>query len=158
MGADFGASFLNCKEGKVVRLTLTELGHPHLSTPVHCDVTTATGIANSPVKKQCARSMEMKLCSVSDQVSLDIFQVQWHPGQENLADYQSKHHSLNHHVAVCPWYLHTEYSPRLLPSAIKPSILRGCVETRSRGYTKGSPLPRVPNRQNVMAAATLTLC
>ena len=25
----------------------------------------------------------------------------------------------------------------------------------TRGYTKGSPLPRIPNRQNAMAAAVL---
>ena len=36
-------------------------------------------------------------------------------------------------------------------------ILQGAVETLPRGYTKGSPLPRVPNRQNAMAAAVLTM-
>ena len=115
---------------------------------MHCDNATATGIANSTVKKQRARSMEMKFFWVSDQVELNIFQVRWHPGQENLGDYQSKHHPAAHHIAVRPWYLHRENSPRLLPRAVKPSILRGCVETLPRGYTKGSPLPRVPNRQN----------
>ena len=154
--AELGALFLNCKEGKVLRLTLNELGHPQPPTPVHCDNATATGIANSTVKKQRARSMEMKFFWVSDQVELNIFQVRWHPGQENLGDYQSKHHPAAHHIAVRPWYLHTENSPRLLPRAVKPSILRGCVETLPRGYTKGSPLPRVPNRQNAMAAAVLT--
>jgi hypothetical protein len=38
-------------------------------------------------------------------------QVKWHPGQENLADYQSKHHIGTHHQAVCPWYLHEKHSP-----------------------------------------------
>ena len=52
--------FMNCKEGKNVRLVLEELGHPQLATPVHCDHNTATGIANDIFKKQRSRSMEMR--------------------------------------------------------------------------------------------------
>lgn len=151
--AELGALFLNCKEGKIIRLTLHELGHPQPPTPVHCDNATAVGIANNTVKRQRSWSMEMRFFWVSDQVELGIFQVKWHPGHENLADYQSKHHTSAHHIAVRPWYLHTELSPRLLPRAVKPSNLRGCVETLPRGYSRSSPLPRIPNSQNAMAAA-----
>jgi hypothetical protein len=35
--AELAALFLNCKEGKIVRLILEELGHPQPPTPVHCD-------------------------------------------------------------------------------------------------------------------------
>ena len=48
--AELGALFLNCKEGMIFRLTLKELGHPQPKTPIHCDNTTAIGIANSTVK------------------------------------------------------------------------------------------------------------
>ena len=44
------ALFLNCKEGKIIRLILQELGHMQPSTPVHCDNKTAAGIANDMVK------------------------------------------------------------------------------------------------------------
>ena len=50
--AELGALFLNLKEGKTLRLTLMELGHVQPPTPVHCDNSTATGIANDSVKKQ----------------------------------------------------------------------------------------------------------
>ena len=33
--AEFGALFLNCKEGKVLRLTLKEMGHRQPPTPIH---------------------------------------------------------------------------------------------------------------------------
>ena len=54
---ELGALFLNYKEGKVLRLTLEEMGHRQPPTPVHCDNLTATGIANDTVKKQRSRSI-----------------------------------------------------------------------------------------------------
>jgi hypothetical protein len=45
--AELGALFLNCKEGIIFRLTLKELGHPQPKTPIHCNNTTAVGIANN---------------------------------------------------------------------------------------------------------------
>jgi hypothetical protein len=50
--AKLGALFLNIKDGVILRLILTELGHKQSPTPVHCDNQTATGIANDTVKKQ----------------------------------------------------------------------------------------------------------
>ena len=35
--AELAALFLNCKEGKIIRLILQELGHMQPYTPVHCD-------------------------------------------------------------------------------------------------------------------------
>ena len=58
--AELGALFLNMKEGRIFRLTLAELGHPQPPTPIHCDNATAVGIVNNTVKKQRARSMEMR--------------------------------------------------------------------------------------------------
>eukprot|EP00804_Cyclotella_cryptica_P004885 CCRYP_004953-RA/>CCRYP_004953-RA protein AED:0.21 eAED:0.22 QI:0/0/0/1/0.5/0.33/3/0/1060 len=57
--AELGALFLNCKEGKILRLVLQELRHTQPPTPTHCDNETARGIANNTVKKQRSRSMEM---------------------------------------------------------------------------------------------------
>jgi len=92
-----GTLFVNCKEGKVLRLTLEEMGHPQPPTPVHCDNLTATGIVNDTVKKQRSRSMEMRLFWVADQVKMGNFDVQWHPGQEKLAKYFTKHFNGIHH-------------------------------------------------------------
>ena len=105
--AELGALFLNCKECTVVRLILQELGHTQPPTPVHCDNSTPVGITNGTVKKQRSQSMEMRFFLVTDQVALGRFNIQWHPGQENLADYFTKHFEAIHHIAVRPWYLHT---------------------------------------------------
>eukprot|EP00804_Cyclotella_cryptica_P008022 CCRYP_004538-RB/>CCRYP_004538-RB protein AED:0.45 eAED:0.39 QI:0/-1/0/1/-1/0/1/0/221 len=142
--AELGALFLNCKEGKILRLVLQELGHTQPPTPTHCDNETATGIANNTVKKQQSRSMEMRFFWVADQVNRHHFQVRWHPGQKNLADYFTKHFEARHHISVRPWYLHTKDSPHFLPRAAAPSSLRGCVGTLPNGYMRTSPLPRIP--------------
>jgi hypothetical protein len=73
--------------------------------------------------------MEMQYFGVCDKVTQDAYDVKWHPGQENLTDYQSKHHLGVHHQAICPWYLYIKNSPSVLPQAIRSSTLNGCVGT-----------------------------
>jgi hypothetical protein len=146
--AELGALFLNCKEGIIFRLTLEELGHSQPKTPVHCDNATTVGIANNTVKRQRSRLMEMRYFLVGDKEAQDVYEIKWHPGQENLADYQSKHHIGSHHQAVLPWYLHEINSPLVLPRAARPSTLKGCVGNLPKGYIRNVPLPRVPRDQS----------
>jgi hypothetical protein len=87
--------------------------------------------------------MEMRFFRVTDQVALGNFNVTWHPGQENLADYFTKHFEARHHQAVRPWYLQMHNSPRILPRALAPSALKGCVGTLPHGYAKSVPLPHL---------------
>ena len=68
-----------------------------------------------------------------------MYALHWHPGQENLADYQSKHHISSHHATVRPWYLHMDSSPQVLPWAERPSTLKGCVRTLKDGYVHNVP-------------------
>ena len=100
---------------------------------MHCDNKTAAGIANDTVKKQRARSMEMRFFYITDQVNRGLFDVQWHPCQENLADYFTKHFDSKHHQEVRPWYLHMHNSPSVLPRAAAPVTLQGCAGTLSMG-------------------------
>jgi hypothetical protein len=125
-------------------MTLEKLGHPQPKTQVHCDNVTAVGIANNTVKWQRSRLMEMRYFLVCDKIAQEAYDVRWHPGQENLADYQSKHHIGTHLKAVCPWYLHNKHSPLVLPRATRSSTLKGCVGTLPKGYIHNIPLPRVP--------------
>ncbi len=67
---------------------------------------------------------------------------------ENLADYQSKHHPGAHRTAVRPYYLHKKNSTWELPRAIRPSTLKGCVETLKDGCIRNVPLPQVPQIQS----------
>jgi hypothetical protein len=113
--AKLGALFLNCKEGMIFCLTLDELGHPQPKTQVHCNNSTVVGIKNNTVKRQHSQSMEMRHFWVCDKITQSAYNIKWYPRQENLADYQSKHHIGMHHQAVRPCYLHTKHSPLVLP-------------------------------------------
>jgi hypothetical protein len=146
--AELGALFHNCQTGIIFRSILEDMGHPQPKTPVHCDNATAVSIANQTVKRQRSRSMEMRFFWVSDKCAQDMDALHWHPGQENLADYQSKHHAGAHHTKVRPWYLHESNSPRELPRALRPSALKGCVGTLAGGYLNKVPLPRAPLLQS----------
>ncbi len=92
--------------------------------------------------------MEMRFFWVGDKIAQNMYDISWHPGIENLADYQSKHHIGSHHVRVRPWYLHMKSSPRYLPRAQSRSTLKGCVGTLKDGYVHNVPLPRAPQIQS----------
>jgi hypothetical protein len=151
--AELGALFHNCQDGIIFRQTLTDMGHPQPKTPVHCNNATAVGIGNNTTKRQRSHSMEMQYFWVGDKIAQDMFALHWHPGQENLADYQSKHHIGSHHLAVRPWYLHMHDSPKLLPRSLWPSALKGCVGTLQNGYLCKVTLPRVPQVQRASPTA-----
>ena len=98
--------------------------------------------------------MEMWFFWVADQVKMGIFDVQWHRGQENLADYFTKHFVGMHHREVRLWYLHENNPPRYLPRAAAPSTLRGYVGTLANGYIQSVPLSRVAARAAHVTAVT----
>ena len=100
--------------------------------------------------------MEMRFFWVGDKIAQEMYSLKWHPGQENLADYQSKHHNGAHHKAVRPWYLHLENPPWVLPRAQRPSALKGCVGTLKDGYVRKVPLPRAPRIQHTSHVTNVT--
>ncbi len=83
-----------------------------------------------------------------------MYDITWHLGMENLADYQSKHHIGLHHAAVRPYYLHQENSPSILPRATRHSTLKGCVGTLENGCIRNVPLPRIPRIQSTSQVAS----
>ena len=97
--------------------------------------------------------MDMKSFWTCEKDAQKVFLFTWHPGMENLADYQSKHHPSGHHTAVRPYYLHKKKSPFELPRAIRQSILKGCLGTLKDGYVRNVPLPRV---QRIQSASDYT--
>ena len=58
--AKVGALFVNTKEGKIVRTTLTEMGFPPPATPVTTDNSTANRIMNDTICRQRSRAINMR--------------------------------------------------------------------------------------------------
>eukprot|EP00957_Ditylum_brightwellii_P178537 13599907-Ditylum_brightwellii.AAC.1 len=93
--------------------------------------------------------MNMRYFWLLDQVKLKNFDVSWHPVQEKLADYATKHYTGPHHQHVRPYYVHTTGSPRFLPCASAPRVLQGCTKSPDKDiqtYNGQTPLPRRVSR------------
>ena len=147
--AKLGALFLNCQEGTIFKTTLEDLlEHPQPKIPVHCDNVTVVGIVNNSIKQQRLQAIDMRYFWTCEKDAQNVYSFKWHPGMENLADYQSKHHPGAHHTAVRPYYLHETNPPLELPCAIRQSTLKGCVGTLKDGYVHNVPLPRIPRIQS----------
>ncbi len=71
------------------------------------------GAANNTIKHQRSQSMEMRFFWIGDKIAQEMYALKCNPGQEDMADYQSKHHMGSHHVTVQPWYLHMQNSRTL---------------------------------------------
>jgi hypothetical protein len=95
--SEVGACFQNAQSGAPLRVTLTELGHIKHSTPLRTDNSTEFGILNETIKQKQSKVMYMRYHWLTDIVRQKQFDVYWRPGRENLEDYQTKHHSAQHH-------------------------------------------------------------
>ena len=110
--AELGALFLNCQEGTIFKTTLEDLlEHPQPKIAVHCDNVTVVGIVNNSIKQQRLQAIDMRYFWTCEKDAQNVYSFKWHPGMENLADYQSKHHPGVHHTSVRPYYLHNTNPP-----------------------------------------------
>ena len=103
--AEYGALFVNGKEGTIMRNTLDGMGYPQPSTVIVTDNSTADGIANDTIKQQRSRTIDMRYHWIRDRIVQGQFRVQWRPGKDNKGDYFTKHHAGAHHQRVRPQYL-----------------------------------------------------
>jgi hypothetical protein len=125
--AEFAALFVNAKEGTVTCTTLSEMGHNQDATDLTTDNTTADGIINNIVQQKRSKAMDMRFYWIKDRVEQKQFNVGWAPGNTNLGDYFTKHHSPAHHKRIGPYYLHGKHSP-MIRHGTRLAILRGCVD------------------------------
>jgi hypothetical protein len=84
--AEFGAVFVNAKEGTVTRTTLSEMGHKQDATELKTENTTADLIINNTVQKKHSKAMDMRFYWVKDSFEQDQFKVGWAPGDHNMGD------------------------------------------------------------------------
>jgi hypothetical protein len=113
--AEMGGVFFNAKEATSLRVTLEEMGHPQLATPIQTDNACAAGIINNTVKQRRSKAMDMRFYWVKDRVNQGQFIVHWRRGVDNLADYFTKHHSPAHHRLMRSRYLLDLHKPHFSP-------------------------------------------
>eukprot|EP00957_Ditylum_brightwellii_P131403 10021228-Ditylum_brightwellii.AAC.2 len=95
--AEIGALYVNTQKGEELYMALEEMGHPQLPTPVMLDNSMACRIVNKMVKQCHTCTIGMRFYWVRDHCSKKYFIMYWVPGEQNLGEYHTKHHSTLHH-------------------------------------------------------------
>ena len=103
--AELGALFVKTKKARILRLTLYKLRHPQPPTPIHIDNTRVIGVKNNTIHKRRSRANEVQSFWLLDQMAQQYFKFYYQPGQENLADYPTKHRTSAIHHNVQPYYI-----------------------------------------------------
>ena len=103
--AEYAALFINAQAATSIRQTLQELGYPQNPTEIICDNACAVGIANKSFTQKRSKTIDMRYHWIQDQIGLKHFTVTWQPGSVNLADYFTKAHPVDHHLAMRNFYL-----------------------------------------------------
>ena len=104
--AEVGALFHNAQDACTLRETLHALGHVQPPTPIQTDNSCANGIMNETVKQKRSKAIDMRYYWLRDRVKQKQFRVHWEPGENNQADYFTKHHPPAHHKLKRATYLH----------------------------------------------------
>ena len=113
--AEYAAAFIAAQAATSLRLTLQDLGYPQDATPIICDNACAVGIANNSFQQKRSKTIDMRYHWLRDQIKLGNFTITWKPGAINLADFFTKAHPVNHHLAMRNVYLHSEEGVLISP-------------------------------------------
>jgi hypothetical protein len=139
--AEIGVLFHNCKQATIIRTTLHEMA--------------ACSIANSNIKQQQSRAIDMRFYWVCDRQQQGHFNIFWAPGLDNLADYFTKHFPARHHQAMCPIYVHSkDHGTDLQVIANALLVLQGCVKPAS-GKAQANPNAMVNSQDKHTSAQAI---
>ena len=58
--AELGALYINARDAVPMHVTLTEMGHKQLPTPIQTDNTTAIGVVTSNIQPKRTKAMDMR--------------------------------------------------------------------------------------------------
>jgi hypothetical protein len=137
--SEVGACFHNAQSSAPLRVTLTELGHTQLPTPLRNENATKFGILNETIKQKRSKAIAMRYHWLTDRVRQKQFEVYWRPGRENLGDYHTKHHSAQHHRDMRGLILHDANSLQVLGGYVKLLPLpQPQLHTRTDAHTNPS--------------------
>ena len=127
--------------------TLEDLGHPQPKTPIPATTQLPSILSTMPSNDNDHNQWKWDIVGLAKKKAQYVYSFKWYPGQENLADYHSKHHPGAHLTAVRPYYLQEKVLPLVLPWATRSSTLKGCVGTLKDKYVRSVPLALVPQEQ-----------
>ena len=91
--------------------------------------------------------MDIQYSWIIDQkICFFLFLIAWKVGQENIAEIITKHHSTKLHKFVCPFYLHTDKTPRSVLLVFLQPDLQGYVDSvysKMEEFCKALLIPQI---------------
>ena len=103
--SEIASAHVNACIGASERVTLMELGHPQLRTPLEIDNTTAHGILTKSLLPKRSKAIDVRFYWLRDRENQGQFLLHWDRGDNNLVDYFTKHYSAAYHKKMRPLYL-----------------------------------------------------
>ena len=97
--AELAALYKCATEMVPLRNALEEMGWKQPRSPIQVDNSTAEGYVNNTIVTKRLKSIDMRINWLKDCESQGQFWIYWDKGSHNLADYHTKHHPPEYHIA-----------------------------------------------------------
>jgi hypothetical protein len=97
--AELAALYKCATEMVPLRNALEEMGWKQPRSPIQVDNSTAEGYVNNTIVTKRLKSIDMRINWLKDRESQGQFRIYWDKGSHNLADYHTKHHPPEYHIA-----------------------------------------------------------
>jgi hypothetical protein len=103
--AETAGVYGNAQEAIACRISLNALGHPQGATPLKTDNSTSTSFVHANIKQRRSKTWDMRWNWLRDKATHEQLRIYWGKGEDNEADYFTKHHPPTHHRVMRPKYV-----------------------------------------------------
>jgi hypothetical protein len=103
--AETAGVYGNTQETIACRISLSALGHPPKATPINTDNSTTNSFVHANIKQRRSKTWNMRWNWLRDKALQEQLRIYWDKGQNNQADYFTKHHPPAHHIEMHPKYV-----------------------------------------------------
>ena len=103
--AETAGLFYNGQTTIELKNMLKALGHPQKAVPIKTDNATAASFVKDTLKMKRSKAWDVRYHWLSEQQNKQNINIYWDAGNNNIADYHSKHHSPSHHQNVRETYI-----------------------------------------------------
>ena len=100
--AKIGALFMVAQDMVPLRNMLNEMGWPQPRSPIQTDNSTANGYVNNTIVVKRLKAADMRIDWLRCREAQGQFRIYWDKGPNNNADYHTKRHPPEYHIAHRP--------------------------------------------------------
>jgi hypothetical protein len=112
--AETACVFGNGQEINAICISLQALGHPQHATPLKTNNSTSHSFVHANIKQRRSKTWDMRWNWLRDKVAHELLHMYWARGEDNNANYFTKHHPPSHHLAMRPKYVLNAHQVRTL--------------------------------------------